>query len=254
MLGLWGSVVFLLWQSRGQSDGLATLGQIGDAFGSVNALFGGLAFAGVIVALILQTLELKAQREDIRESTAALEGQQRAMDLSIAETKFFRMLDAFRRTADSIEFAVSREGRSVMDRGGLALSSMKDELIELMPILGQDVPESARRLNRTEVLTSFVERRAPGLPHYVEMLRHAISAADGSTIFEEKDKISYVRMLASHLSGSELVVLFYFTVAEDQGSKTQQFSLKELFRRYATFGLLEPTALREIEDRALFED
>ena len=37
-------------------------GPFGDMFGAVNALFSGLAFGGVIVAILLQRQELKAQR------------------------------------------------------------------------------------------------------------------------------------------------------------------------------------------------
>ncbi|MBI9084695.1 MAG: hypothetical protein JEZ11_13955 [Desulfobacterales bacterium] len=39
-------------------------GTFGDMFGTINALFSGLAFAGVIYTILLQTQELKYQRED----------------------------------------------------------------------------------------------------------------------------------------------------------------------------------------------
>jgi hypothetical protein len=41
-------------------------GQFGDLFGSINALFSGLAFAGVVVALILQNEELRRQAAQIQ--------------------------------------------------------------------------------------------------------------------------------------------------------------------------------------------
>jgi hypothetical protein len=44
---------------------LAHRGQAGDLFGSINALFSGLAFAGVIVAILLQREELELQRHEI---------------------------------------------------------------------------------------------------------------------------------------------------------------------------------------------
>lgn len=40
-------------------------GQFGDLFGSVNALFSGLAFVGVIFAILLQREELKLQRQEL---------------------------------------------------------------------------------------------------------------------------------------------------------------------------------------------
>jgi hypothetical protein len=57
-------VLFTLedWEKRGQ---------FGDMFGGVNALFSGLAFAGVIYAILLQRRELALQREELRLSREA---------------------------------------------------------------------------------------------------------------------------------------------------------------------------------------
>ena len=63
VFGLWlltlcvGNYFFPTWQERGQ---------FGDLFGSVNALFSGLAFAGLIYAILLQHQELALQREELR--------------------------------------------------------------------------------------------------------------------------------------------------------------------------------------------
>ncbi len=48
-------------------------GTFGDLFGAINALFSGLAFLGVIIAIILQKKELEEQRKEIRESRKAQE-------------------------------------------------------------------------------------------------------------------------------------------------------------------------------------
>jgi hypothetical protein len=45
------------WTSRGQ---------VGDMFGAANALFSGLAFAGLIFAILLQRQELSLQRTELR--------------------------------------------------------------------------------------------------------------------------------------------------------------------------------------------
>lgn len=44
----------------------AERGQFGDTFGSINSLFTGFAFAGVIYTIILQRQELTLQREELR--------------------------------------------------------------------------------------------------------------------------------------------------------------------------------------------
>ena len=47
-------------------------GTLGDTFGAVNALFSGLAFAGLILAITLQRDELKLQREELALTRAEL--------------------------------------------------------------------------------------------------------------------------------------------------------------------------------------
>lgn len=59
----WAITPFLLKMMVG--DDYTKLGQAGDMFGSVNALFSGLAFAGVIIAILLQREELSLQREEL---------------------------------------------------------------------------------------------------------------------------------------------------------------------------------------------
>jgi hypothetical protein len=53
-------------------------GQFGDIFGGVNALFTGLAFAGVIYTILLQRRELELQREELRLNRAELSRSARA--------------------------------------------------------------------------------------------------------------------------------------------------------------------------------
>lgn len=50
-------------------------GQMGDMFGAVNALFSGLALAGVVVAIWFQSKELRLQREELEHTREELVGQ-----------------------------------------------------------------------------------------------------------------------------------------------------------------------------------
>jgi len=54
-------------------------GLFGDMFGALNALFAGLAFAGVIVAIFMQGEELSLQRQELQESRKAQEAQAKAL-------------------------------------------------------------------------------------------------------------------------------------------------------------------------------
>jgi hypothetical protein len=95
------------WTSRGQ---------FGDIFGVVNALFSGLAFAGLIYAILLQREDLSLQRnelemtrEELRRSATAQEQSERALaaqaaaatqSAKLAATNF--LLDYYRKELGSM--------------------------------------------------------------------------------------------------------------------------------------------------------
>lgn len=60
-----------------------TRGQFGDLFGAVNSLFSGLAFAGVIIAILLQREELRLQREEMAASRKQLAEQAKAQRANV---------------------------------------------------------------------------------------------------------------------------------------------------------------------------
>jgi hypothetical protein len=57
-------------------------GPFGDTFGAINALFSGFAFAGVIVAILLQREELMLQREELSLTRAELRRTAEAQEQS----------------------------------------------------------------------------------------------------------------------------------------------------------------------------
>ena len=73
-------------------------GTFGDMFGAVNALFSGLAFAGVIIAIFLQRKELEFQREELEltrgefeKQTDEFEKQNDNLNIQRFENTFFNM-------------------------------------------------------------------------------------------------------------------------------------------------------------------
>ncbi len=86
------------------ADGKLFPNEYGDSFGMVNALFSALAFAGVIVAIILQTKELTAQRKEMQTQNEMLDLQREALDeqrkemiemqrVQLFHTRFNQLLD-----------------------------------------------------------------------------------------------------------------------------------------------------------------
>ena len=84
-------------------------GQFGDSFGVVNALFSGLALAGVIYAIILQREELQLQREELEKTREEIKGQKEqleAQNLTLQkqnfESSFFQLLGLHNDIANSM--------------------------------------------------------------------------------------------------------------------------------------------------------
>lgn len=83
VLGFAGVLIGITWPIEEMS--VAKAGVFGDSFGALNTLFSGLAFAGLVITLLMQRYELKLQREDIRETRREIRTQN-------FESTFFQMV------------------------------------------------------------------------------------------------------------------------------------------------------------------
>lgn len=89
-------------------DSWGERGTFGDMFGAINALFSGLAFAGVIYAIFLQRKELELQREELvltrkelRKSASAQSNQVEQMKKSAYISILSSALNAYCQTVSS---------------------------------------------------------------------------------------------------------------------------------------------------------
>lgn len=83
-----------------EASDATTRGLFGDSFGAVNALVSALAFAGMIVAFVLQRYELRLQRKELRDSRGEMRRQTKQfkiqndnLELQRFENTFFHMLE-----------------------------------------------------------------------------------------------------------------------------------------------------------------
>lgn len=90
------------WQNRGI---------FGEIFGSVNSLFSGFAFAGLIFTILLQSQELKLQREEMRGTRIVLsdqkeqmEKQNRNIDLQKKENFLFNMINLYETKSSNLNY------------------------------------------------------------------------------------------------------------------------------------------------------
>lgn len=109
------------------SGTLEQRGQLGDSFGSINALFAGLAFAGVIYAILLQREELMLQREELKLTRAELARSADAQDSVSQSTQ--KQLDRHTQIArlTALSALLTWELSRPKDKGGFFSSSPDPE-------------------------------------------------------------------------------------------------------------------------------
>lgn len=104
---IWICVTFLLIPAMPEVG--PTGGVKGDSFGAVNALFSGFALAGVVIAIMLQSEELKLQRQELSETRDELRGQKEQLEAQVNrglqeefDTRFFEVIRFWRSSVESL--------------------------------------------------------------------------------------------------------------------------------------------------------
>lgn len=192
-------MVFLLWVGCWfLLNSEPERGTFGDMFGAVNALFSGLAFGGVIYAILLQRKELALQRHELELTREELKGQKeqlknqnQTMIVQNFENTFFQMLKLHHEIVDSIN---RREFVGFKSR-------LKSNYLNLK------VQNEQSRINM--MYTKFFEDHNSDLGHYFRNLYRIIKFINekGSEFFEEK--YFYTSLVRAQLSNPELILLFY---------------------------------------------
>lgn len=137
IIGLWGSNLLMIFVNSGER------GTIGDMFGAVNALFSGLAFAGIIITIYLQMSELKEQRKELQMTRATFDKQ-------LFESTFFEMLKIHNQNTEAI--MLSRDG--IIEFNG---KKGVKELIKIIKELRQEIIHRYRNYFHGSVLDDWNE-------------------------------------------------------------------------------------------------
>ncbi len=86
---LWAGSAMILWPAYCD---IAKRGQFGDQFGAINALFSGLAFAGIVVSLFLQRRDLSLQRRDLKMQRVELQKSREEFEQQNFQSMFFGLM------------------------------------------------------------------------------------------------------------------------------------------------------------------
>ena len=217
-------------------------GEFGDSFGIVNALFSGLAFAGVICAILLQKKELELQRKELKDTRTEIRGQKETLQKQNFESSFFQLLGMHSEIVNSME--MPRENLS----GRECFRSLRGNLNSRLEIaIAQGRPQ-------TEVFNDTYEDKffsifQTYIGHYFQHLDNVVKFVHEHEFFDEKEfkeKKRYTNFIRAQLSSNELGILFYHGLS-DQGAE-----FKDLVEKYALFENMPSEVIIDEEHRQLY--
>jgi hypothetical protein len=202
--------------------GLDARGQFGDKFGAVNALFSGLAFAGLIFTIILQKNELALQRkelslthEELKGQKEQLEEQNKTLKIQRFENTFFNMLSQFQEVVSGITYTLDfgektkvYKGRELFYEG---FENLEVKIREEGSFVENSRFDTLRECIEKEGLQGYASVEMPTyFDHYFRLLYRILKFVEKTDLQEsDKEKYVYTSMIRAILSRYELVWLYY---------------------------------------------
>ena len=260
-LDIWliGAIVTHWWAEKyfldvSEADSRKAL--FGDSFGAVNALVSALAFAGMIVAFILQRYELRLQRKELKDNRAEMAQQtgqfaaeNRNLEIQRFENLFYNMLNLQQRIVDGLRYDYYDEeyvtvpldgGGTVNDKKQLKREMVGRDVfrhlfntvpIEMKLLTGHIITSHGYRsyLNRyglkeydSDVIPSYFD-------HYFRHLYKIVQFVDSQVphLLSFDDAYRYLSYVRGTLSRYELVWLYYNALYPDYSK------FKKLIEKYS---------------------
>lgn len=211
----------------------------GGSFGGVSAFFSGLAFAGVIIAIWLQSDELRLQRQELKLTRKVMKRQHKALASQDAtlkqqafENTFFQLLRLHHDNVSSMDLGGGPIG---MSSDGQVLVTGRDCFETFYGRLRRSYRNALERLSGAqnvqprEIIFSAYEEfhleHQADVGHYFRSLYHIIKFVDASGV---ENKRMYTSLVRAQLSSFELHLLFYNGLSAYGRQK-----FKPLIERYA---------------------
>jgi hypothetical protein len=193
---------------------------IGDSFGTVNALFSGLALAGLVFAIYLQQKELEDTRKELKGQKIALDSQVTTLQRQNFENTFFQLLKLQADIVNAIDLDIGNERHR---KGRDCFRTFYWHLERAYNRLGLSADPKGTAISAYLAVYKTYEG---DLGHYFRSLYHIIKFVHESP--EATDKRRYTNFVRAQLSSNELAMLFYNGLSPLGAEK-----MKPLIERYA---------------------
>lgn len=185
----WLPSVIVLLDTKGRD--LSGAGTFGDSFGALNTLFSGLAFAGIIISIVLQSKELRETREELK-------GQKLQLERQAFENAFFQMLRLHNEIVDAFRYRSPVSAREFS--GKECFGAIKSDITPFLT----NARFGAAVEDRYEKF--YVDHAHWNLGHYFRNLYQIVKYVHNT---ELPNKKFYTNIIRAQLSSDELFLLFF---------------------------------------------
>ncbi|WP_261511624.1 putative phage abortive infection protein [Chryseobacterium paludis] len=261
-----GSIIVVLWLiSLGVLGIWVTKGnEIGDSFGAVNALFSGLALAGIILTILMQREELKLQRRELVLTRKEMEHtrdefvtQNETLRIQRFENTFFQMTSLLSSILANIEIDWERYGiiksRKALNKLAYTLSGYlveemhTDEFMErILQFDLSSLDEAVTEKDLILVYDRLYQNNKDILGHYFRTLYHIIKLVHET---DGVDRKRYISIIRAQLSNSEQILLFYNCLHENGKEK-----FKPLIEIYSLLHNIDLSFLPNMELKTVYAE
>jgi|GEM_PF-752894 len=201
-----------------------TRGVFGDMFGSINALFSGLALGGIIFTILLQKKELKLQRKELRDTRKEFSVQNDTLRRQRFENTFFQLINLHHEIVGKLVYGNFQEKTKIQE----AVTELKGQLNRAEQPLNRLNPTPEKVKNEIiEAYKFFYYEYESILSHYLRNIYHIFKYVFKSNLISEKDKYFYASIVRAQLSHDELFLIFYNSFIEGLGNPNFLFLMKE---------------------------
>jgi hypothetical protein len=235
------AAILLLAVSFGKNLSIEKSGVFGDSFGALTALFSGLAFAGMMITVLLQRDELALQRQELQLTRGEMQNQRAQMvqqNKTLAkqtfENTFFELLKMQNEITSSIDLSTESDtwkGRDCFRKMYLNFcSKYKARKISNSGLSSVECVNSA--------YDAFYDEHQASIGHYYRGLYNLVRFVEDT---EDIDKRLFMNLVRAQLSTYELLLLFYNCLS------SHGLPLKRLAMQYDLLKALEAKLLPDYD-------
>lgn len=265
IVGLWLGTLFLLKEHEPTDRGT-----FGDMFGSINALFSGMALAGIIITILLQSQELKYQRDELRETREEFKTQNETLKIQRFENTFFNLLNLHHQIVGAMDYRYTKKETTSSQTGPIIKIKQSTKNAQEIIINGRDVfrylynkmrPDltlaKGNRIN--ENYKQHYNKAHTDFGHYFRNLYRMIKLVHFTDFYYDaknidkydiyRIKYKYTSIIRAQLSDYELLWLFYNCLSDYGREK-----FKPLIEEYCIFKNLPINLLASSTHKKLYSE